>query len=111
MTYSVRLQPNRAVYLANRVASMGYAIPGTVIAIGVLIPFANLDNALDLWMRQTFGDLDRAVADRLDGGARVRLPASLPGGQPEHDGGEPGPDPPDHGRRRRARWATDRSPP
>jgi iron(III) transport system permease protein len=55
MTYSVRLQPNRAVYLANRVASMGYAIPGTVIAIGVLIPFANLDNALDLWMRQTFG--------------------------------------------------------
>jgi iron(III) transport system permease protein len=55
MTYSVRLQPSRAVYLANRVASMGYAIPGTVIAIGVLIPFANFDNALDLWMRQTFG--------------------------------------------------------
>ncbi len=55
MAYGVRLQPGRAGLLANRVASMGYAVPGTVIAIGVLIPFAALDNALDAWMRATFG--------------------------------------------------------
>jgi iron(III) transport system permease protein len=34
---------------------MGYAVPGTVIAIGVIIPFAWIDNTLDAWMRSTFG--------------------------------------------------------
>jgi iron(III) transport system permease protein len=34
---------------------MGYAVPGTVIAVGVIIPFAWLDNSLDAWMRATFG--------------------------------------------------------
>ncbi|MEM7171878.1 MAG: iron ABC transporter permease [Pseudomonadota bacterium] len=54
MAYGVRQHANRWTRLANRVASMGYAIPGTVIAVGVLIPFATFDNALDGWMRQTF---------------------------------------------------------
>lgn len=40
---------------AVRVASMGYAVPGSVIAIGVLIPFARLDNALDALMVEHFG--------------------------------------------------------
>jgi iron(III) transport system permease protein len=34
---------------------MGYAIPGSVIAVGVLIPVANLDNGIDSWMRSHFG--------------------------------------------------------
>jgi iron(III) transport system permease protein len=34
---------------------MGYTVPGTVIAVGVLIPFAFVDNALDSWMRERFG--------------------------------------------------------
>jgi iron(III) transport system permease protein len=55
MAYAVRLQPNRAAFLANRMAGMGYAVPGTVIAIGVLLPFAAFDNALDAWMRATVG--------------------------------------------------------
>jgi iron(III) transport system permease protein len=38
-----------------RVASMGYAIPGTVLGIGVLIPFAAFDNALDSFLRDAFG--------------------------------------------------------
>ena len=33
---------------------MGYAIPGTVIAIGVLIPFAWFDNRLDEFFRLHF---------------------------------------------------------
>jgi iron(III) transport system permease protein len=34
---------------------MGYAVPGTVIAVGVLIPFAWFDNAVDAWARSTLG--------------------------------------------------------
>lgn len=37
-----------------RAATMGYAVPGTVIAVGVLIPFAAFDNTLDSWMRERF---------------------------------------------------------
>ena len=55
MAYGVRLQPSRMALGANRIAAMGYAVPGTVIAVGVLIPFALFDNALDSWMRARFG--------------------------------------------------------
>ncbi len=55
MAYGVRLSPGRLTLAANRVAAMGYAVPGTVIAVGVLIPFALFDNALDGWMRARFG--------------------------------------------------------
>lgn len=53
--YGRRLVPTRSVRLAVRTAAMGYAVPGTVIAVGVMIPFAWLDNSLDAWMRATFG--------------------------------------------------------
>ena len=55
MAYGVRLNPGRLTQAANRVAAMGYTVPGTVIAVGVLIPFAIFDNALDGWMRAWFG--------------------------------------------------------
>ena len=35
-------------------ARLGYAVPGGVIAVGLLVPFAAFDNALDAWMRATF---------------------------------------------------------
>jgi iron(III) transport system permease protein len=44
--YASRLHPAPAVRLAVRVASMGYALPGSVIAVGVLIPLARLDHVL-----------------------------------------------------------------
>ncbi len=55
MAYGARLSPGRLSALANRLASLGYAVPGAVIAVGVLIPLARFDNALDAWMRATFG--------------------------------------------------------
>ncbi len=55
LSYGKRLHDNWQVSLAVRVASMGYAIPGTVIAVGVMIPFAAFDNALDQWMRDHAG--------------------------------------------------------
>jgi iron(III) transport system permease protein len=53
--YGKRLYPGRSELAAARVASMGYAVPGTVIAVGVLIPFAWFDNTLDSLLRQHFG--------------------------------------------------------
>ncbi|MBK5931167.1 ABC transporter permease [Halochromatium salexigens] len=53
--YGRRLLPTQPVRMAVRTAGMGYAIPGTVIAVGVMIPFAWLDNSLDSWMRAHFG--------------------------------------------------------
>lgn len=53
--YAVRLHPGRWTGAAARLAGMGYAIPGSVIAVGVLVPFSLFDNAIDSWMRQTFG--------------------------------------------------------
>ena len=38
-----------------RLAALGYAIPGTVLGIGVLIPLAGFDNALDSFLRTYFG--------------------------------------------------------
>jgi iron(III) transport system permease protein len=55
MAYGQRLQPNLMMRSAVRIAAMGYAIPGSVIAVGVLIPIAHLDNAIDTWMQSNFG--------------------------------------------------------
>nr|WP_233219772.1 iron ABC transporter permease [Pleurocapsa sp. CCALA 161] len=54
MAYGERLEPNWLMKTAVRIAAMGYAIPGSVIAVGVLIPMAGLDNIIDRWMRSTF---------------------------------------------------------
>jgi iron(III) transport system permease protein len=55
IAYGLRLRPTRLMAGASRVASLGYAIPGTVFAVGVLIPFARFDNALNGWMQAQFG--------------------------------------------------------
>jgi iron(III) transport system permease protein len=38
-----------------RLGSVGYAIPGTVLAVGLLVPLASFDNAVDGVMRSWFG--------------------------------------------------------
>jgi iron(III) transport system permease protein len=55
MAYGQRLNANVVMGLGVRVASLGYAVPGIVIAVGVLIPMGKIDNALDSWMNDTFG--------------------------------------------------------
>ncbi|AFJ02480.1 Ferric iron ABC transporter, permease protein [Methylophaga frappieri] len=54
MAYGQRLYPSRSVRFAVRLAGMGYAVPGAVIAVGVMIPFAWLDNTLDSWLRDNW---------------------------------------------------------
>jgi iron(III) transport system permease protein len=55
IAYGLRLKPSPLTRGAARVASMGYAIPGSVIAVGMVIPLATLDNFIDGVMRSGFG--------------------------------------------------------
>ena len=52
--YGKRLIKSPIVDASVRISSLGYAVPGTIIAVGVLIPFAWVDNSIDHWMRETF---------------------------------------------------------
>ncbi|HCI07218.1 MAG: iron ABC transporter permease [Rhodobacteraceae bacterium] len=49
-----RMQPGRFSSATAYIARLGYAVPGGVVAVGLLVPFAAFDNALDAWMRSTF---------------------------------------------------------
>lgn len=55
LAWAQRLYPSPVRAVSNRIASLGYAVPGSVIAVGALVPFAMFDNALDAWMRDSFG--------------------------------------------------------
>ncbi len=55
LAYGARNATNVLVRYATRIASMGYAVPGTVMGLGILIPFAAFDNSVDAMMRSTFG--------------------------------------------------------
>lgn len=53
--YAVRLKPTPLVKGASRLAGVGYAVPGAVLAIGVLIPAGAVDNAVDAFARANLG--------------------------------------------------------
>jgi len=55
MAYGVRIKGGRALKVLTRLASMGYAVPGSVLAVGVIAVLASLDNTIDDFMRQNFG--------------------------------------------------------
>ena len=52
--FLARLRPGRKSAAAGYVARLGYAVPGGVIAVGLLVPFAAFDNSLDAFMRARF---------------------------------------------------------
>lgn len=54
LSYSQRLHPSRLLKTSVNVSSLGYAVPGAVLAIGVIVPFAGIDNAIDAFMRKYF---------------------------------------------------------
>lgn len=54
LSYGKRLLKSPITNASVSIASMGYAVPGTVIAVGVLLPFAWLDNSIDALMREHF---------------------------------------------------------
>ena len=55
LAYALRLSTSPVVRVAVRVSALGYAVPGSVIAVGVLIPFAAFDNAVDAFARSALG--------------------------------------------------------
>lgn len=66
LAYAGRLHGTRAVRLAARLASMGYALPGAVIAVGVLLPLAWADHVLVPPLERA---LDRPLGLLLTGSA------------------------------------------
>ncbi|MBI1942655.1 MAG: iron ABC transporter permease [Betaproteobacteria bacterium] len=57
MAYAARLTRGRlatTVSYANRAAGLGYAIPGAVIAVGILVPLGRLDNWIAGGLEATF---------------------------------------------------------
>jgi iron(III) transport system permease protein len=55
LAYAQRVAASGFTLPAVRLAGLGYAVPGTVLALGLLIPLAGLDNRIDGLMRQAFG--------------------------------------------------------
>jgi iron(III) transport system permease protein len=55
VAYRARLAPGRGSRALVLGAGLGYAVPGGVIAVGLLVPFAHLDNLVDAWARANLG--------------------------------------------------------
>ena len=55
LAYAKRVASNGFTRPAVRLAGLGYAVPGTVLAIGLLIPLATFDNWLDDLARNLLG--------------------------------------------------------
>ncbi len=55
LAYGKRVSAHFIVPYSVNISAMGYAIPGIIIAVGVLLPFAWFDNALDTWLTNNFG--------------------------------------------------------
>lgn len=53
--FRARLWPGRVSRGLLLGAGLGYAVPGGVIAVGILVPFAGLDNLIDGWARAHLG--------------------------------------------------------
>src|SRR5215470_12857100 len=55
LAYARRQTRLQLIQAASTLPAISYAVPGTVLAIGLLIPLAGLDNGIDEVMRSLFG--------------------------------------------------------
>lgn len=55
LSYGQRLRGGLLMSAATRVASMGYAIPGAVVAVGVLFVYSSFDRTVSGWLQSAFG--------------------------------------------------------
>ncbi len=55
LAYLARIQDKGYVIVITRLSSIGYAVPGTVLAVGILIPVAMLDNWIASTLKSWFG--------------------------------------------------------
>ena len=74
LVYSARLDPRPLNRFAVRFATLGYALPGAVIAVGVLVPIAMIDKSLARFLNAQF---DLGVGLLLTGTAAALIFAYL----------------------------------
>lgn len=55
IAYALRQQRGGPLRGLAWIASLGYGVPGAILAVGAIIPVARLDNLVDGFMRDTFG--------------------------------------------------------
>jgi iron(III) transport system permease protein len=55
IAYAMRITRTPGVALLARIAGLGYAVPGTIFAVGMLAPLAAIDNGMDAFARAHFG--------------------------------------------------------
>ncbi len=55
LAYSQRIASNRITRPATQAAGLGYAVPGTVLALGLMFPLARFDNFIDGLARDYLG--------------------------------------------------------
>jgi iron(III) transport system permease protein len=55
LAYTYRLKPDRWVAGAVRFATLGYALPGSVLAVGIMVSFVWLDRQFAQWLQSIFG--------------------------------------------------------
>ena len=54
LAYGKRVSTHFVIPYSVNISAMGYTVPGIIIAVGVLLPFAWFDNALDTWLQNSF---------------------------------------------------------
>lgn len=54
LAYARRAAPGRVTATSASMAGYGYALPGSVIAVGILLPMTVVDRAVNQWMVETF---------------------------------------------------------
>lgn len=69
LAYVHKLWPDRLTRLASRLATLGYAMPGTVLAVGVMLFFSWLDRGIDTASGRWLG----APAELLLSGSVIAL--------------------------------------
>ena len=55
LIYAVRLSRSASIHVLVRLASVGYALPGTILGLGLLYSLARFDNAIDTFARAQLG--------------------------------------------------------
>jgi iron(III) transport system permease protein len=55
VAYAVRLSPGAITRTTSRMLALGYAVPGAVLAVGVLLPVGALDHWIDNGAQRAFG--------------------------------------------------------
>lgn len=56
LAYVTRVQAGPWTTLFSRLGTLGYAVPGTVLAVGIFVPMAWFNNLLQGWLVGLFGD-------------------------------------------------------